>query len=59
MNKTEGISSDFILCIQKLLSSISTLRKHLSVTIHVQPTNSYEIDAASKRLRVSCWYIKI
>jgi hypothetical protein len=29
MEKTEYISSDLILCVQKLLLSITTLRKHL------------------------------
>ncbi|CAF4508803.1 unnamed protein product [Rotaria socialis] len=53
MNQTEDISPDFILCVQKLLSSISTLRKHLSSIASVQSEESIRKLKAIKEAIIS------
>ncbi|CAF2041330.1 unnamed protein product [Rotaria magnacalcarata] len=53
MNQTEDISPDFILCVQKLLSSISTLRKHLSSITSIQPEESIRKLKAIKETIIS------
>ena len=49
----EKIPADFIHCVQKLLSSISTLSKHLSaLTIRKEPTIE-QTDELTNKLQVS------
>lgn len=61
MEKTEDISSDFILCIQKLLLSISTLQKYLFSLNEKQENTLIKNEESNIRLKVSnvkCFYSK-
>ncbi|CAF4400778.1 unnamed protein product [Rotaria sp. Silwood2] len=51
MKQTQDKSFDFILCIQKLLSSISTLRKYLSSLTDIQPNTSIQTEESIRKLK--------
>lgn len=53
----EEIPADFIHCVQKLLSSISTLSKHLSV-LTTQKDLTDENDDLTNKLQVRYLYIQ-
>ena len=46
-------SSDFILCVRKLLSAVSTLRKQLASFTNVQENISRESEESINKLKVS------
>ncbi len=53
MEKTKYLPLDLILCIQKLLSSISTLRRHFSSLTKQQYNTLMETEESNIKLQVS------